>query len=253
DAAPKAHTTRPNLTLLHGWGLNGAVWQGIRDELAHRYTLHIIDLPGHGRSHHTLVHDVPEMVEAIAHAMPQKTHLLGWSLGGHVALALAHRYPDRVQSLVTVCTTPCFVEKPDWPYGKSEKIFDDFAKRLGSRYHVTIRNFLALQALNQPDIREIVTTLQEAISAQGAPSLAGLTASLSILRQSDIRPLLPEIQQPVLVLHGDHDALTSTSAASWLADHLPHSTFCLIEHAAHAPFLSHPRAFIDHLNAFVNV
>ena len=34
----------PNLTLLHGWGLNGAVWNGLRDPLARDFTLHIIDL-----------------------------------------------------------------------------------------------------------------------------------------------------------------------------------------------------------------
>ena len=40
----------PNLTMLHGWGLNGAVWGGVRDALAQCHTLHIVDLPGHGRS-----------------------------------------------------------------------------------------------------------------------------------------------------------------------------------------------------------
>jgi pimeloyl-[acyl-carrier protein] methyl ester esterase len=79
----------PNLTLLHGWGLNGAVWNGLRDPLARDFTLHIIDLPGHGRSHGAPVSSLDAMVDAIVHAMPQQSHLLGWSLGGHAALALA--------------------------------------------------------------------------------------------------------------------------------------------------------------------
>ena len=96
----------PNLTMLHGWGLNGAVWNGVRDTLAERFTLHIIDLPGHGRSHGAPVGGLDAFVDAVAHAMPQRTHLLGWSLGGHTALALAHRYPERIDRLVTICCTP---------------------------------------------------------------------------------------------------------------------------------------------------
>ena len=241
----------PNLTLLHGWGMNGAVWNGVRDALAEQFTLHIIDLPGHGRSHGARVTTRDALVEAISHAMPEKSHLLGWSLGGHCALALAHRYPVRVEKLVTVCATPRFVSGPNWPQGKKADVLADFAKRLSTNYLATIRNFLALQALHQPDMRAVVRQLQEAVGAHGAPSIESLAASLEILRVSDIRDLIPDIAAPTLVLQGDHDALTPPASAQWLADHLQDSTYCLIEHAAHAPFLSHRDVFLDHLVAFL--
>lgn len=241
----------PNLTMLHGWGLNGAVWNSVRDALAAHFTLHIIDLPGHGRSHGAPVSSVAAMVDALTHAMPTRSHVLGWSLGGHCAMALAHRYPARVDKLITVCATPRFVAADDWPQGKKPEVLADFAKRLSTNYLATIRNFLALQALNQPEMREVIRQLQEAVGAHGAPTVANLAANLDILRVSDIRVLIPEIAAPVLVIQGDHDALTSTASAQWLADHLPESTYCLIEHAAHAPFLSHRDIFLDHLLAFL--
>jgi pimeloyl-[acyl-carrier protein] methyl ester esterase len=241
----------PNLTLLHGWGLNGAVWNGVRDALSAHFTLHLIDLPGHGRSQTTSVSTLDGMIDAIAQAMPARTHLLGWSLGGHAALALAYRYPARIDRLVTVCCTPRFVAGDDWPHGKRADVLADFAKRLSLDYTATIRNFLALQALNQPQMRNIVRQLQEAVAAHGRPSVESLSASLDILRVSDIRDRIPAITHPTLVVQGDHDALTAEPAARWLADHLPDSTYCLIEHAAHAPFLSHREAFIDHLQSFL--
>jgi pimeloyl-[acyl-carrier protein] methyl ester esterase len=241
----------PDLTLLHGWGMNGAVWSGIREPLAARFTLHIIDLPGHGRSHGVPVGTLDGVVDAVAHAMPARSHLLGWSLGGHAAMALAHRFPARVGKLVSVSATPRFVAGDDWPHGKRPEVLADFAGRLSTSYLATIRNFLALQALHQPEMREVIRQLQEAISAHGAPSVTSLAASLDILRVSDIRVQVPEIAAPALVIQGDHDALTSTGAAQWLADHLPGSTYCLIEHAAHAPFLSHRDIFLDHLLAFL--
>lgn len=242
----------PNLTLLHGWGLNGAVWNGIRAPLAEQFTLHVIDLPAHGRSHGAPVTTLDALVDAVAHAMPSRSHLLGWSLGGHAAMALAHRYPARVDKLVTVCATPRFVAGDDWPHGKKPEVLADFVRRLSTSYLATIRNFLALQALNQPHMREVIRTLQEAVGAHGAPSITGLAACLDILRTSDIRAMVPAIATPALVMQGDHDALTSPLAAQWLADHLPDSTYCLIEHAAHAPFLSHRDIFLDHLLAFLS-
>lgn len=241
----------PNLTLLHGWGLNGAVWRGIRDQLAERYTLHIIDLPGHGRSHGASVTTMNALVDAVVHAMPSRSHLLGWSLGGHTAMAIAHRYPARVDKLICVSATPRFVIGEDWPHGKKPDVLADFARRLSTSYPATIRNFLALQALNQPDMRDVIRQLQEAVGAHGAPAVESLAAGLDLLRESDIRAMVPAIAAQSLVIQGDHDALTSTGAAQWLSDHLRESTYCLIEHAAHAPFLSHRGIFLDHVLAFL--
>lgn len=242
----------PNLTLLHGWGLNGAVWNGVRDQLAKRFTLHIIDLPGHGRSQGAPVTTLAAMVDAVAHAMPDRTHLMGWSLGGHTALALTARYPARVNRLVTICCTPRFIASDDWPQGKKAEVLAAFASRLSTNYSATIRNFLALQALNQPEMRDVVRALYEAVEAHGAPDVESLAAALEILKMSDIRDDVVSITQPTLVIQGDHDALTSTATAEWLAGALPDSTYCLMEHAAHAPFLSHRDAFLSHVLSFLD-
>jgi pimeloyl-[acyl-carrier protein] methyl ester esterase len=242
----------PNLTLLHGWGLNSRVWDGVKDVLAERFTLHLIDLPGHGRSQGAAVTSLDAFVSAVAQAMPQRSHLLGWSLGGHTALALAAAQPQRVDRLVTVCCTPRFIAAEDWPQGKRAEVLADFARRLGNSYSATIRNFLALQALNMPEMRDVIRALYEAVEAHGAPSIESLAATLEILKVSDIRAQIPHIKSPTLVVQGDHDALTSTASAEWLAANLVNSTYCLMEHAAHAPFLSHRDAFLSHVMGFLD-
>ncbi len=245
----------PNLTLLHGWGLNGAVWDGIRDELAAHFTLHLVDLPGHGYSQHIRLSSFASLTaiaDDIASALPSRGHLLGWSIGGQLAIELSHRAPDQIDKLILVGTTPRFIENDDWAFGKKATVLDQFAANLIDNYDATIRGFLALQILNQPNQRATIAALQTAVSARGAPNAAQLTAGLALLRSNDMRNRLAHIPHPTLVIQGDRDALTSEAAALWLAIQIAHCQYEMIPFATHAPFLSHRDIFVPLLMRFLN-
>jgi pimeloyl-[acyl-carrier protein] methyl ester esterase len=243
----------PPLVLLHGWGLNGAVWNTLHDMLAPHFTLHLVDLPGHGFSSHVPAGMLNELADRIVTALPPRFHLAGWSLGGQVALEIARRHPERIDKLTLIATTPRFLDSADWPHGKKNVVLDDFAKRLGTDYHTTIKGFLALQVLHQPHARKMICELQDAVGARGAPSVAQLNAGLTILRDTDLRAQLNEISAPTLVIQGDRDALTSEAAGAWLAQQLPNATYAKIAQATHAPFLSHPSIFKQHVYQFFNL
>lgn len=258
---------KPSLWLLHGWGLNGVVWDSVRNWLTPHFTLHIVDLPGHGYSREVSLTTLEAAADLIADAIAQTTaqtiaqtdtptipqkigkaaHILGWSLGGQIALAIAHRHPALVHDLILVGTTPCFISSEDWPYGKKTEVLDDFAKRLTDNYAATIRGFLALQTLNQPGARASVAALQAAMSQRGEPPVASLQAGLAMLRTNDTRGILKHIQHRTTVIQGDHDALTPPAAAKWMSQQLPNATYALMPHAAHAPFLSHRELFLEHI------
>ena len=242
----------PDLTLLHGWGLNGAVWNSVRDALAERYTLHLIDLPGHGYSQHVHIATFTETAEHVARAMPARGQLLGWSLGGQLAIELARLVPEQINKLVLVATTPQFIANPDWPYGKKAAALDQFASNLKENYHATIREFLALQILNHPHQRATIADLQTAVSARGAPDLAHLAAGLALLRTNDLRDQIQNIRHQTLVIQGDRDALTSERAGHWLAAQLARGEYEMIPCATHAPFLSHRDIFMERLIQFLN-
>ena len=74
-----------HLVLLHGWGLNAEVWRCIDEELSSHFTLHLVDLPGFGRSRGFGAMSLADMAEAVLRQAPDKAIWLGWSLGGLVA------------------------------------------------------------------------------------------------------------------------------------------------------------------------
>jgi pimeloyl-[acyl-carrier protein] methyl ester esterase len=246
------------LVMLHGWGMHSGLWCPLLPRLIERYRLHLVDLPGHGYSDALgtapplSLRRVFEAVElAIAETVtPAPLMILGWSLGGQVALEWARLRPERVGALVLMSTTPSFVQRPDWPHAITEATLRQFGDELRVAYRPTLQRFVSLQVQGSGHPRDVLASLRTQLFARGEPSPQALRDSLELLSSSDLRSRIGAISQPALVIAGDRDTLTPIAAARWLADALPQASLVVIPGAAHAPFLSHPEAVVAALDAF---
>ncbi len=137
-----------HLVLLHGWGLNAEIWHCIREELASHFTLHLVDLPGFGRSRGYGALSLDEMAQQVLDAAPQNAVWLGWSLGGLVASQIALSQPERVKALVTVASSPCFSAQEEWP-GIKPDVLAGFQQQLSEDFQRTVERFLALQTMGR--------------------------------------------------------------------------------------------------------
>jgi pimeloyl-[acyl-carrier protein] methyl ester esterase len=241
----------PNLALIHGWGMHGGVWDGVRDVLAQRFRLHIADLPGYGASPASEPGDLGELARAVATALPEKVRVCGWSLGGQVALEMALLFPDQVERLVLTATTPCFTVREGWPWAVQREVLVEFAAALETDYEGTLRRFLALQARGADEAKTVLKRLREMLFTRGRPDVQTLRAGLNILLESDLRGCVAAVKAPTLLLHGDRDLLTPVGAAHWLAEQMPAVRLEVLSGAAHAPFLSHPVEFTEIVTGFL--
>ena len=268
--------TGPALVLLHGWGLNVRVWDGLAAALCDRFRIIAVDLPGHGRSawdpeRSSLEEQAAQVGEAAA-AIAAEYSLLGWSLGGQIALQLAAaqaaagarhaRLTAAVERLLLVAATPRFIAGPDWPHGAPPERLEAQAEGLRTDYRRTVSDFLDLQVRGSAGGAEALARLRAVLFAHGvtesashtasdslhapqttqapqAPLIAALARGLELLRDTDLRPLLPHITLPTLVIAGQYDRVTLPAASHALADSLPNARYVEIRRAAHAPFLSH--------------
>lgn len=234
----------PDLLLLHGWGLHGGVWSTVLRELAAAHRVHVIDLPGHGRSPGGASWDLPTLVDGLLERMPARSTWLGWSLGGLIALSAAARRPDRVARLVLVGATPRFVSGPEWPCALASDVLDDFASSLQRDYRSTVLRFLSLQLGDGPAERTALRRLRGELFRFGEPDRAALRAALDLLRTTDLRSDLPRIEVPTTIIQGGRDRLVPPAAGACLAHMLPRATQHTFPLAGHAPFLSEPGAFV---------
>jgi len=242
----------PDLVLLHGWGMHGGIWDGMREPLAERFRLHVVDLPGYGVSAHREPYTLAELANAVAQSMSERAHVCGWSLGGQVALRLALDFPERVEKLILVGTTPCFRQREDWLHGMDDATMSEFARSLEQDYAGTLKRFLSLQARSGDDAREVIAALRAKLFERGEPSLATLRAGLAILRDLDLRSEIDGIAQSTLLIHGERDTLTPLGAAAWLGQHLPCGELVVVAGSAHAPFLSHRAQTIEAMERFLH-
>lgn len=238
-----------DLVLLHGWAMHGGVFSDISNTLAQRYRVHCIDLPGHGQS--TARNDavsVEHLANQILPQVPPRAVMLGWSLGGQVALQLATQ--TSLRALVLVSVTPKFVADSSWSHGMSSAVFAQFFAKLHENIESTVQDFLSLQVRGDIHAMRTLKTLRERLMQHPADATA-LDHSLAMLRDTDLRSLLPAINVPTLLIAGEHDRITHPRATQAMATMLPDAHYVEIKRAGHASFISHRDEFLKIVTDFL--
>jgi len=250
------------IVLLHGWGLNSGVWLPLIENLPTEFTdfFHVItiDLPGFGTNVNNKVspYSLANICQYITDTIDQPAIYLGWSLGGLVATEMALTYPEKVLGLITVASSPRFIEQrlADvvdekvasqllWP-GIKPHVLDVFHQQLQIDAEKTISGFLKLQAMGSPHVRQDIKQISQLVFQHDMANKCTLDESLKLLETSDFRSKLAEISQPFLRLYGSADSLVPKSVigqVAMLAEN--NSEQHIFEGASHAPFISHPDDF----------
>jgi len=240
------------LVLLHGWGTHAGVWAEVIARLDLGLSVIAPDYPGGGVAASAAACTIEAAVDELAAIAPERCVVAGWSLGGQLALLWARRHPKQVARVVLIASTPRFVSAPDWAHGMDTAALAGFAAELAADPAATLRRFLLLETRGDAQARAVARRLDAALSARSPADRDVLARTLDWLRDIDLRAVLPDIRQTVLVLHGDRDRITPPAAGEYLAAHLPQARLVTLSGAAHAPFISDPDAVCKLMTDFCN-
>lgn len=240
------------LVAVHGWGMNGAVWETFGERLGAAVRLSALDLPGHGGApFDPTATGLADWAQACLAAAPQRAPWLGWSLGALVAIQAALLAPARVAGLILVGGTPRFLQGADWPCGLTPETLEQFRTDLVRDPQSTLQRFLALQVRGSEGASDSLRLLRRRLAARPAPHPEALDAGLALLAGSDLRDQLAALGCPSLWLLGERDTLIPRTLGERLPRYLAEGEVRVIPGAGHAPFLSHPGAVATAIASFL--
>lgn len=242
--------------LWHGWGSNLRIFDSLRSALSAHWTVHAVDLPGYGYSVPAapgVLAATDECFELLLASLPaEPCHLLGWSLGGQWALRAASTGRARIRSLTLAHTTPRFVADDGWLHGVSAAVLRQFGAQLTASPVQCLRDFLELQLRGERGAAPPVPRLLQELQQHGLAGEPVLRRDLRHLADWDLRPLLPELETPALVISGQYDRVTPPAAGRALAAALRRARLLEVGRAGHLSFLSHPQVILQELRAFLH-
>jgi pimeloyl-ACP methyl ester carboxylesterase len=228
------------VTFIHGFGLDGRMWADQVPAFATRYQVLVPDLRGYGRSQiadsaHPQAADVAQLLRDLGVA---KTHLVGLSMGGAVAVDLALAYPEQVASLVLVDAS---LQGLRWPgnAGRSGG-FAELAKTVG----VEAANAAFLNdAMFEGSRRrpEVFRRLQTIVTEHRGGRWLG--TSPARYAYPDVIDRVHEIKAPTLIIAGELDVPYIHAAALAYAAAIAGARKVVIPTAGHMSNMDEPETF----------
>jgi len=214
----------PDLVLLHGWGFNSDLFNDLVEKYKSQYCVTKIDLPGHGRSD-DVDGGLNEWCDEIINILPKDPILLGWSLGGLLAIKIATQV--KISKLILVASTPKFVRSEDWTYGIDANNFQQFSDALQLNLSKGLKRFVSLQTQDKNQLK----TLNQSIDALPASTIA-LNQGLEILLNTDLICEFEQLKMPIKIILGERDTLIPIKISEWYKQQIPTTL-----NTGHLPFL----------------
>lgn len=225
--SPELASTTP-IVFLHGWGISTEPYHEGLDLFAASHAIVAPDLPSFAGSHydHRLktYEEYAGWILAFLKALDlPSVHLVGHSLGGGIAIALAALYPHRVASLTLV---------------------DSTGIPLGSLLEVLLRRSLEMPLqLHPPKFYLQLVEIPRVFAWNCLFNLQNVVQALWLSTQVDLRHYLPKITAPCLLIWSEKDLTTLLPAAEEMANSIPNAQLVTVPEGFHEWAVLYPEKF----------
>lgn len=239
--------------LWHSLFVDSQTFDGIVGDLGRQRELFLVDGPGHGgspgpRRRYSLEEcatAAAQVLDALGISSP--VDWVGNAWGGHVGIVFAHKFPSRCRTLTTIGT-------PAYPFTRDERMQTALLVYLYRLLGPAPFRGAIVEALTG---RGVAKTAPAAAAAVGDAFRRGnkqgkYWAMQSVmLHRPDLRPVLPLLQVPTLMLVGRDDPMNDPGEAERAARSVPHGRFAPVTGAGHvAPLLLAPHEVTQHVLGF---
>lgn len=265
----------PPILFIHGIGSSGYIeWRFNLEHFARAHHVYAPDLPGFGRSAkpRNVRYGIPYFARTVARYLEirrvKRTHVVGTSMGGRVAIELAQRWPEKIEKLVLVNALGFGLPKiqPYYPALLLPRVGEALVRGVGVGLRVAPRSLLRRVAARFTGggavagamSDEYLDDMREMYASEGYPeayskTMRSLADPLALIMSgvADQSGTLAELGKPILLIWGDKDPLFPVELAARAHARMPGSRLVLIEGAGHTPQAERPDEFNRALANFI--
>ena len=250
EGGPKDAET---ILMIHGFGADKDNWLRFSRPLTDTYHVIALDLPGFGDSSKPdASYDVGTQTERLAAFAKQlgipKLHLIGNSMGGHIAALYAARYPEQVLSVALLDNAGITSPKKSEMFQRIER---GEPNPLLVNNAADFSNMLSFVFVEQPTIP---AALKQHFAEQSIANHPLNEKIFSQLRERYIplEPELAKIQAPTLLLWGDQDRALDVSSIEVMKPLLKQPTVVIMKDCGHVPMIERPAETAAHYQTFLD-
>ena len=175
----------------------------------------------------------------------QPVILVGWSLGGNLCARYAANNPQKVQALITMGSTPCFVKADNWTGGKHPDAYQEFADGVADNILLAMKGFAPVCARGSVDMKGAIRAFRS--SAKWALETATDWRELLNRLAEDARDLWQKVQCPAIHFLATEDPLAKADIANDLQMLLPAHQVKVLS-GSHGIFLDHTSEVVQAVN-----
>lgn len=257
--APQAgNSPSAPLVLLHGFTGSTRNWTAHVQAFSPRYQTVTVDLLGHGQTaapadpaRYRMEQSARDLAALVTAITPGPVNLLGYSMGGRLALYFAVAYPHLVQRLILESASPGLAD----PMARQERIRSDerLADQIEAQGIVAFVDYWERLPLfaGQRALPKTVRTQQRTQRLHNRPQgLANSLRGMGTGAQPAVWGQLSTLAMPTLLLVGDHDPKFKEIAAQ-MATQLAQATVITVPQAGHTVHLEQPLIFQQQVLTFL--
>ena len=240
------------ILLLHGYLEAIEVWDSLGSELGKQYKVIAIDLPGSGWSDFggkeaiTMDYMAEVVADVLSKVGVEQCTVVGHSMGGYVALALAKNYPNTVAKMILMHSSP-YGDTPEKKEHRQREIEivrqgkKELLSRLNPSKSFAKENTKRCESIIEELAEQVMITEDDAIIA----TLEGM-----MLRE-DYCEFFANAKFPRLMVFGDQDNHIPVERAQKMIEQFPTAQHIIIEGAGHMAFIEQPQKTIEEIVSFV--
>jgi len=253
-AATTGREKRNGIFLLHGFLGSGNDWQYYADRLRENFDCIMPDLPGHGT---TLSTDMTprsfeeiagQLAEAASRCHPCPLHLVGYSMGGRLALYLALHYPGIFRSAVIISSSPGLNTAAE----RDRRMESDsiLAESIRDNYHRFLYNWYNLTLFEPLKQHHLFPEVLQRRYTNNPAALADALEEMSTGRQPSLWEKLRENKLPVNFFVGEKDT-KYVEIGRQMVNLCPYSELVIFPGCGHTLHIENRQLFLDRLVAFL--